>query len=164
MSAPKVGILMGSRNDLPTLEAGAAVLDKLEIPYEIRVLSAHRTPEAAGTYAATAEGRGLGVLICGAGLAAHLAGAIAARSLLPVIGVPLEGALMGLDALLSTVQMPPGVPVATVAIGKVGAQNAAWLAARILALGDPALATRLKAARDEQEARVLADDAAVQRR
>lgn len=164
MSTPQVGILMGSRNDLPTLEAGAAILERLGIPYEIRVLSAHRTPEAAGTYAAQAAERGLKVLICGAGLAAHLAGAIAARSLLPVIGVPLEGALMGLDALLSTVQMPPGVPVATVAIGKVGAQNAAWLAARILALSDPGLAARLREEREAQEARVLADDAAVQKR
>lgn len=162
-TTPRVGILMGSRNDLPVLQAGADVLTRLGIPYEIRVLSAHRTPDQAGAWADEAADRGVRVVICAAGLAAHLAGAIAARTLLPVIGVPLEGGVMGgLDALLSTVQMPPGVPVGTVAVGKVGAQNAAWLAARILALGDPAVAERLRAARDEMTAKVLADDAAVQ--
>lgn len=159
--SPRVGIAMGSKSDLPVMQAAAEVLASLDVPVELRVLSAHRTPDEAGAWAEEAAGRGIGVLICGAGLAAHLAGAVAGRTLLPVIGVPLEGGLMGLDALLSTVQMPPGVPVATVAIGKAGAKNAGWLAARILALGDPDLAARLADARAAMAAQCLADDAAL---
>ena len=120
-------------------------LDSLELSYEVNVMSAHRTPAEVAEYASSAEERGLKVIIAAAGLAAHLAGAVAANTSLPVIGVPLSaGTLGGLDALLSTVQMPPGVPVATVAIGKYGAKNAAWLAARIIALQDSDLAKRLK--------------------
>lgn len=159
--SPRVGIAMGSKSDLPVMQGAADVLQSLDIPVELRILSAHRTPDEAGAWAEEAAGRGIGVLICGAGLAAHLAGSVAGRTLLPVIGVPLEGGLMGLDALLSTVQMPPGVPVATVAIGKAGAKNAGWLAARILALGDPDLAARLASARAAMAAQCLADDAAL---
>jgi phosphoribosylaminoimidazole carboxylase PurE protein len=142
---PVVGVLMGSESDRQTMEKGTAVLEELGIPYEINVMSAHRTPEKVAEYASGAAERGMRVLIAGAGLAAHLAGAVAAHSRLPVIGVPLEaGGLGGLDALLSTVQMPKGVPVATVAIGSHGARNAAWLAARILALGGDDLAGKLR--------------------
>ena len=137
MGKTLVGIVMGSKSDLPAMSAAGEVLDQLGIGYDIRIMSAHRTPAEAGQYASTAADRGLKVLICGAGMAAHLAGAFAAHSHLPVIGVPLNGSLDGLDALLATVQMPPGVPVATVAIGKAGAKNAAWLAARIIAISDP---------------------------
>jgi phosphoribosylaminoimidazole carboxylase PurE protein len=142
---PVVGVLMGSESDRKTMEKGTAVLEELGIPYELSVMSAHRTPEKVAEYSSSAAGRGIRVLVAGAGLAAHLAGAVAAHSSLPVIGVPLEaGGLGGLDALLSTVQMPKGVPVATVAIGSHGARNAAWLAARILALGEGELAGRLR--------------------
>ncbi|NOY28185.1 MAG: 5-(carboxyamino)imidazole ribonucleotide mutase [Oligoflexia bacterium] len=159
MPSPVVAIAMGSSSDLPTMQAAADLLDQLGIAVELRILSAHRTPVQAESFAEGAAGRGIKVLICGAGMAAHLAGVMAARTLLPVIGVPLASSLMGLDALLSTVQMPPGVPVATVAIGRAGAKNAAWLAARILALSDPGLAQRLAAARDELTDRVRAADA-----
>ena len=136
---------MGSESDRETMEKGTAILEELGIPYELNVMSAHRTPEKVAEYASSAAGRGIRVLVAGAGLAAHLAGAVAAHSSLPVIGVPLEaGGLGGLDALLSTVQMPKGVPVATVAIGSHGARNASWLAARILALGNDALAESLR--------------------
>lgn len=142
---PVVGVLMGSESDRETMEKGTAILEELGIPYELNVMSAHRTPEKVAEYASSAAGRGIRVLVAGAGLAAHLAGAVAAHSSLPVIGVPLEaGGLGGLDALLSTVQMPKGVPVATVAIGSHGARNASWLAARILALGNDALAESLR--------------------
>lgn len=148
-----VGILTGSANDLPTVEKGAAVLDELAIPYEVRVLSAHRTPEAVHEYAATAAERGIKVLVGCAGLAAHLAGVLAAVSDLPVIGVPLSGGVAGgLDALLATVQMPTGVPVATVAVD--GTPNAAWLAARILALSDDEIAKRLAEARRAERDRL----------
>jgi 5-(carboxyamino)imidazole ribonucleotide mutase len=141
------------------MRATADVLDKLEIPHEMRILSAHRTPTEACAFASGAHAAGLRVIIAGAGLAAHLAGAMAAHSMLPVIGVPLAaGPLSGFDALLSTVQMPGGIPVATVAVGKAGAKNAAWLAARILALSDENLSTRLFAERDAQAAAVLAKD------
>jgi phosphoribosylamine--glycine ligase len=133
------------------MENAREVLAGLGIGVEILVASAHRQPEKVRAYARSAERRGLRVLIGGAGMAAHLAGALAAQSLLPVVGVPLEGSpLGGLDALLSTVQMPPGVPVATVAVGAAGAKNAAYLAARILALEDPAVARRLRNFRDRQ--------------
>ena len=155
-----VGILMGSESDLETMKGAKKVLDELGVSSELRVLSAHRTPEEAGAYARDAEKNGTKVLIAGAGLAAHLAGALVAQTTLPVIGVPLAaGTLGGLDSLLSTVQMPPGLPVATVAIG--GAQNAALLAAAILALSDLELAQKLKKRRKEMHDKVLAADAKV---
>jgi len=139
-----VGVLYGSVSDETVMADCMNTLDKLGIQYEVNVMSAHRTPEEVAEYSRTAAERGLKVLIAGAGLAAHLAGAVAANTKLPVIGVPLSaGTLGGLDALLSTVQMPPGVPVATVAIGKHGAKNAAWLAARIIALNDKNVASKL---------------------
>jgi len=138
-----------------------SVLDSLDISWEMKVRSAHRTPAESLEYARTAQERGLQVLICGAGMAAHLAGVMAAESLLPVIGVPINASLGGLDALLATVQMPPGVPVATVAVGKAGAKNAAWLAARIMALSDDVLAARFVEARAEMAAKVLAADASL---
>ena len=145
MAEPLVGILMGSESDRPRMEGASKVLDELEVPYEVHVMSAHRTPDAVAAYAGGAAERGIKVLIAGAGMAAHLAGAMAARTILPVIGVPLDGSpLNGLDALLATVQMPPGIPVATVAIGNAGAKNAGFLAAQIIALQDEALASRLR--------------------
>ena len=141
---PKVGIVMGSDSDLPVMERAAAMLKKFGIPFQMTVASAHRTPARAAEFAATAAGRGMQVIIAGAGHAAHLAGALAAQTSLPVIGVPIDSsALQGLDALLSTVQMPPGIPVATMAVGKSGAQNAGILAAQIMALSDPAVAEKL---------------------
>jgi 5-(carboxyamino)imidazole ribonucleotide mutase len=141
--SPSVGILVGSESDLPVLERCTARLEELGIEHEIEVRSAHRNPESVSEYAQTARERGLKVIICAAGMAAHLAGAVAARTNLPVIGIPVAaGALNGLDALLSTVQMPSGVPVATVAVN--GAANAAMLAAQILALCEPELAERLE--------------------
>ena len=140
---PRVGILVGSQNDMPVLEKCTQRLEDLGIEYEMEVRSAHRDPEGVSEYAGTARERGLGVLICAAGMAAHLAGAVAARTTLPVIGIPVAaGPLNGFDALLSTVQMPTGVPVATVAVN--GAGNAAILAAQILALSDDELAQRLE--------------------
>ena len=140
---PVVGILVGSKSDMPVLERCTARLEELGIEYEIEVRSAHRNPEGVSEYAGTARERGLKVMICAAGMAAHLAGAVAARTTLPVIGIPVAaGTLGGLDSLLSTVQMPSGVPVATVAVN--GAANAAVLAAQILALSDPDLAQRLE--------------------
>ena len=139
-----VGVLYGSTSDETVMADCLKTLDKLDIGYEVNVMSAHRTPAEVADYSEKAASRGLKVLIAGAGLAAHLAGAVAANTKLPVIGVPLSaGTLGGLDALLSTVQMPPGVPVATVAIGKYGAKNAAWLAARIIALSDADVASTL---------------------
>ena len=142
MSA-SVGILVGSKSDLPVLEKCTTRLDDLGIEYELEVRSAHRTPDDVAEYASTARDRGLKVIICAAGMAAHLAGAVAARTNLPVVGIPVAaGPLNGFDALLATVQMPSGVPVATVAVN--GAANAAVLAAQILALSDPQLADRLE--------------------
>ncbi len=161
MSHPSVGILMGSLSDRDVMLGATSVLDSLDISWEMKVRSAHRTPAESLEYARTAQERGLQVLICGAGMAAHLAGVMAAESLLPVIGVPINASLGGLDALLATVQMPPGVPVATVAVGKAGAKNAAWLAARIMALSDDVLAARLVEARAEMAAKVLAADASL---
>jgi phosphoribosylaminoimidazole carboxylase PurE protein len=156
----KVGILMGSESDLAVMAEAKKVLDELGIENEMRVLSAHRTPEEAGGFAREAEGRGFGVIIAGAGLAAHLAGALVAQTTLPIIGVPLSaGTLGGLDSLLSTVQMPPGLPVATVAIG--GAMNAGLLAAAILALSDAGLKQKLKARRGQMRDKVLAADTRV---
>ena len=155
-----VGVLMGSDSDLPTMAETVRILEAYGVATEVRVLSAHRTPEEATRYAREAEGRGIKVLIAGAGGAAHLAGALAAHSTLPVIGVPLESSpLGGFDALLSTVQMPPGIPVATVGVGAMGARNAAHLAVAIMALGDEALRAKLKARRQEMTADVLARDA-----
>ncbi|MDA9298020.1 5-(carboxyamino)imidazole ribonucleotide mutase [Pseudomonadales bacterium] len=148
MSSPFVAILMGSDSDLPVMKAGCEVLKNLGVRYEVRVTSAHRTPEDTRDFILDAEQRGCAVFIAGAGMAAHLAGAVAAHTLKPVIGVPIDsGPLQGFDALLSTVQMPGGVPVATVAIGKAGAKNAGYLAAQMLALADEALHGRLLAER-----------------
>ncbi len=152
----KVAILMGSASDLPTMAEAAKELRALDIPFELEVTSAHRTPARTAEYIRDAEQRGVQIFVVGAGLAAHLAGAVAANTTRPVIGVPLEGSTIGgLDALLSTVQMPRGIPVATVAIGKPGAGNAGLLAAQMLALSDPALAARLKAQREAQARKVM---------
>ena len=163
MSESFVAILMGSKSDLETMRAGAEVLQKFGIQYEIKISSAHRTPDATRQYVEHAVERGCQVFIAGAGLAAHLAGAIAAHTTRPVIGVPMDaGPLNGFDALLSTVQMPAGVPVASVAIGKAGARNAAYLAAQILALADSGLAERVAADRRADADRVQAQDRALQ--
>lgn len=159
----KVGILMGSDSDLPVVRKAADTLRSLGIPYEAHIYSAHRTPEQAACFARDARENGFGVLIAAAGMAAHLAGAIAANTTLPVIGIPIRSAqLGGLDALLSTVQMPSGIPVATVAID--GAANAAFLAAEILAVEDSELAEKLMARRRADAEKILAKDAAVKER
>jgi len=161
-SRPKVWVAMGSDSDLPVMEEALKVLREFDIPYEVDVTSAHRTPDTTARLAREAEGRGIGVVILGAGHAAHLAGVVAAHTTLPVIGVPLpSSALQGLDALLSTVQMPGGVPVATVAIGKSGAQNAAILAAQILATADPDLRRRLRDHKAAMAAKVEAKNRAL---
>jgi phosphoribosylaminoimidazole carboxylase PurE protein len=159
-----VAVVMGSGSDLNVMESCIEQLREFDIEPVVRILSAHRTPQAAAEFAQTAETRGVKVIIAAAGMAAHLAGAMAAWSTLPVIGVPLaaEGGPAGLDALLSTVQMPPGVPVATVAIGRAGAQNAALLAAQILALADPTLRAKLAQFKKRQEQKVREKDAALQ--
>lgn len=163
MSTPFVAILMGSESDLTIMQSAADVFDKLHINYEIKITSAHRTPAVTQQYISDAESRGCQVFISGAGLAAHLAGATAAHTLKPVIGVPIDsGPLQGMDSLLSTVQMPAGIPVATVAIGKTGAKNAAYLAAQILALGDAELAKRVKEEREQKARDVQAQDRALQ--
>lgn len=152
-----VAVLMGSDSDLPVVQETLNVLKKFAIPYEARVLSAHRTPQATHRYIHDAETRGCAVFIAAAGLAAHLAGAVASATLRPVIGIPLDASpLQGMDALLATVQMPGGVPVACVAIGKAGAKNAGYLAAQMLALQDAALYTRLQAERTAQAEAILA--------
>ena len=157
----KVGIVMGSDSDLPILQKTMDTLASLEIPFECHIYSAHRTPVEARDFAVNARANGFGALICAAGMAAHLAGAIAANTTLPVIGIPCKGGMMdGLDALLATVQMPSGIPVATVAVG--GGVNAALLAAQILAVSDPELAAKLDAKRASDAATVLAKDAALQ--
>lgn len=159
VTKPLVGILMGSDSDLPTMQEAAKLLEEFGVPFEMHIASAHRTPERVMRYARGAAGRGLQVLIAGAGGAAHLAGVLAAHVTLPVIGVPMEGgSLGGLDALLSTVQMPGGIPVATVAIGRAGARNAALLAVQILALTSPPLAKKLTAYRSRLAADVAAKD------
>ena len=162
MSEKFVAILMGSDSDLPVMEATFAILKKFNIPFEAKVSSAHRTPEATHQYVKEADKRGCAVFICAAGMAAHLAGAVAANTLKPVIGVPIESSLDGLDALLSTVQMPGGVPVATVAIGKAGAKNAGYLAAQILATSDEKLAEAVVAERKAAADAVIAKDRALQ--
>jgi len=155
---PLVGILLGSKSDWETMKAASETLARFGVAHECRVLSAHRTPDATASYVKAAEGRGLEVLVAAAGMAAHLAGAVAAQSVLPVLGVPMEGGpLKGLDALLATVQMPGGIPVGTLAIGKAGATNAALLAVAILANQRPELRQKLRDFREEQTARVLAE-------
>jgi len=155
----KVGLLMGSNSDLPKIQGCIDILKALGVETEVHVMSAHRTPDLVADYAANAASRGIQVLIAAAGGAAHLAGAVAARTLLPVIGIPVEGgALHGLDALLATVQMPGGIPVATVGIGSGGAVNAGLLAAQMVALNDPSVAAALQADREKRRAKVLQAD------
>jgi len=155
----KVGIIMGSDSDLPVVEKAFKVLSDFEIPFEVHVYSAHRTPEQAREFAVNARANGFGALICAAGMAAHLAGAIAANTTIPVIGIPIKSSLEGMDALLATVQMPSGIPVATVAIN--GAANAAFLAAEMIALSDDELAGKLDARRKADAEAVLAKDAKI---
>ena len=156
----KIGIIMGSDSDLPIIKKATDMLKALEIPFEVHIYSAHRTPVEARDFAVNARANGFGALICAAGMAAHLAGAIAANTTLPVIGIPCKGGMMdGLDALLATVQMPSGIPVATVAVN--GGVNAALLAAQILAVSEPELAEKLDAKRRSDAAAVLAKDAAL---
>ena len=153
-----VGIIMGSRSDWPTLEHASAVLDELSVPYEVQVVSAHRTPDLMADYARTAESRGIEVIIAGAGGAAHLPGMVAAHTIIPVLGVPIESAVLhGVDSLLSIVQMPGGVPVGTLAIGKAGAVNAALLATSIVSGSRPELRERLRQWRAARTEAVLAD-------
>ncbi|MFA5530002.1 MAG: 5-(carboxyamino)imidazole ribonucleotide mutase [Thiohalomonadaceae bacterium] len=159
-----VAVLMGSDSDLPTMKATLEVLASFGIRYEVKITSAHRTPAATHDYVKDAEARGCGVFIAAAGLAAHLAGAVSAMTVRPVIGVPMDaGPLQGMDALLSTVQMPAGIPVATVAIGKTGAKNAGYLAAQILAVADTELAAKLREEREANARNIQARDAAVQK-
>lgn len=159
----KVGIVMGSDSDLPIIQKTTDMLNALQIPFEVHVYSAHRTPVEARDFALSARDNGFGVLICAAGMAAHLAGAIAANTTLPVIGIPCKGGMMdGLDALLSTVQMPTGIPVATVAVN--GGANAALLAAQILAVSDPELAKKLDRKRVNDAKIVLDKDAGIMQR
>ena len=163
-SNPFVAVLMGSDSDWPVMQAAVEVLRRLRIAVEVRITSAHRTPAATSQYVAEAVERGCAVFIAGAGMAAHLAGAVAAHTTRPVIGVPLDASpLGGMDALLSTVQMPGGFPVATVAVGKAGATNAGYLAAQVLAVADAALAQRLSVEREERASAVREKDAALQR-
>lgn len=157
----KVAVIMGSDSDWPVVKGACAQLKALAIPFEAHILSAHRTPAEAAAFAKNARSSGFGVILCAAGMAAHLAGAFAANTTLPVIGIPMKGgAADGLDALLSTVQMPSGIPVATVALN--GAKNAAWLAAEILALSDESLAQKLEAARAEMAEQIAAKEAKLQ--
>lgn len=162
MSQPFVAVLMGSDSDLPTMEAAFEILKKFGIRFEAKITSAHRTPEATHAYVKDADQRGCAAFIAAAGMAAHLAGAVAANTLKPVIGVPIDSSLDGLDALLSTVQMPAGIPVAGVAIGKAGAKNAAYLAAQIIGVANPAVAEALRAERKANAEAVIAKDQALQ--
>ncbi|MBQ3149629.1 MAG: 5-(carboxyamino)imidazole ribonucleotide mutase [Clostridia bacterium] len=156
----KVAVIMGSDSDLPVVEKAINVLKEFEVPFEVHVFSAHRTPEQAKSFTQSARENGFGVMIAAAGMAAHLAGAIAANTTLPVIGIPVKSAALdGMDALLSTVMMPPGIPVATVAIN--GAANAAYLALQIIALGDEELSEKLVAAREAAAQKVLQKDSEV---
>ena len=157
----KVAVIMGSDSDGPVVKGACTQLDALDIPYEAHILSAHRTPTQAAEFAKSARERGFGVVICAAGMAAHLAGAFAANTTLPVIGIPMKGGVLdGLDALLATVQMPGGIPVATVALN--GAKNAAVLAAQILAVEDEALTRRLEAERRKMAEQIAEKDAKLQ--
>jgi 5-(carboxyamino)imidazole ribonucleotide mutase len=162
MSKPFVAIVMGSDSDLPVMEACFSVLKSLDIPFEARITSAHRTPQITKDFVEDADARGCAAFIAAAGMAAHLAGAVAATTVKPVIGIPINASLDGLDALLSTVQMPAGIPVATVAIGKAGAKNAAYLAAQILAVHDAELAQKLRDERAANAEGIVAKDAALQ--
>jgi 5-(carboxyamino)imidazole ribonucleotide mutase len=162
MSAPFVAIVMGSDSDLPVMENCFTILRSFDIPFEARITSAHRTPEITKDYVTDAEARGCAVYIAAAGMAAHLAGAVSAATVKPVIGVPINASLDGLDALLSTVQMPAGIPVATVAIGKAGAKNAAYLAAQILSVAQPEIAQKLRDERQANAQAIVAKDAALQ--
>lgn len=158
-TTPLVGIIMGSRSDWETMAHTAETLKEVGIPFEAEVISAHRTPDKLWKYCEHAEGRGLKVIIAGAGGAAHLAGVTAAKTMLPVLGVPIQSkALNGMDSLLSIVQMPSGVPVGTLAIGKAGAINAALMATAILALGDEAIRARLRAYREAQTQKLMLND------
>ncbi len=155
----KVAILMGSKNDLPKLEGGIQILRDFEVPVAVRVMSAHRTPDVVAEFVGSASDNGFKVIIAAAGMAAHLAGVVAAHTVLPVIGIPVDGgALNGIDALLATVQMPPGIAVATVGIGAAGAKNAALLAIQILAVANPELTTKLHDYRRRQRDAVIAAD------
>ena len=163
MNKPFVAILMGSDSDLPVMQSTMGVLQALEVPFEVRITSAHRTPAVTHAFVKDADERGCCVFIAAAGLAAHLAGTVAGLTLKPVIGIPLEaGPLQGMDSLLSTVQMPAGIPVATVAIGKTGAKNAAYLAAQVLALSDSELAARIQKERAANAEGVISKDAKLQ--
>jgi len=162
MSQPFVAIVMGSDSDLPVMQACFDVLRSFGVRFEARITSAHRTPEVTKAFVQDADQRGCAVFIAAAGMAAHLAGAVSATTVKPVIGVPMNASLDGLDALLSTVQMPAGIPVASVAIGKAGAKNAAYLAAQILAVSDPALGQKLRAERAANAATIQAKDAELQ--
>ena len=162
MSA-QVAVIMGSKSDLPSLKGAFETLRKFGVDFEARVISAHRTPDTAAQYAKTAEERGIKVIICAAGMTAHLAGVIAAHTILPVIGIPMASEpFSGFDALLAMVQMPPGIPVSTVTAGPAGAKNAALSAIAILALNDDGLRDQLKAFRAEQTRKVEEADAALQ--
>ena len=163
MTKPFVAVLMGSKSDLPVIEKTLQVLNTLEVPFEVKITSAHRTPDATHAYVKDAESRGCSVFIAAAGMAAHLAGTVAGLTLKPVIGIPIDaGPLQGMDALLSTVMMPGGVPVATVAVGSAGAKNAGYLAAQVLALSDADLAARVRADRAANAEAVKAADADLQ--
>ncbi|MEX0992345.1 MAG: 5-(carboxyamino)imidazole ribonucleotide mutase [Actinomycetota bacterium] len=157
MAEPKVGVIMGSKSDWETMRHAVGTLEKLGVPAEAEVISAHRTPDRLVEYCETAPDRGLKVIIAGAGMAAALPGATAAKTQLPVLGVPTESKLMGLDSLLAMSQMPAGIPVGTLAVGRAGAVNAALLAVAILALSDDALAERLRGFREQQTADGLAN-------
>ncbi len=160
---PLVGILMGSDSDWPLVQKAAETLKAFGVPFEVRVMSAHRTPDIAGAYAAEAEGRGLQVILAAAGGAAHLAGVVAGHTVLPVIGIPVKSSTLdGLDALLSTVQMPSGIPVATVTLGSAGPVNAALLAVQILGGRDPALRARFHAYKKQMAEKVVGADAKLQ--
>ena len=162
MSQPFVSVLMGSDSDLPIMEASFEILRKFNISFEVKVTSAHRTPKATHDFVTDADKRGCVAFICDAGMAAHLAGAVYSTTLKPVIGFPINGSLDGLDSLLSTVQMPGGIPVATVAIGKAGAKNAAYLAAQIIGVSDPDMHQKLIKERADNAASIIAKDAALQ--
>lgn len=165
MAKPFVAVLMGSSSDLPVMEETLGVLNALQVPFEVKITSAHRTPETTHEYVHDADQRGCAVFIAAAGMAAHLAGTVAGLTTRPVIGVPLDsGSLQGMDALLATVQMPGGIPVACVAVGKAGARNAAYLAAEILAVSDPGLAARLREDRQANAAKVRDADRQLQER
>ena len=162
MSQPFIAILMGSDSDLPVMKSAITVLRGLDVSFEVKISSAHRTPSYTHDYLVDADQRGAVAFICAAGMAAHLAGAVAAATTKPVIGVPIESSLNGLDALLSTVQMPGGIPVATVAIGKAGAKNAAYLAAQSMAVADSDLAERVRLDRAASATVVIEKDQALQ--